>query len=55
VAVACLSIGAGLASASGGGIAPADPPELIDAVCIETCGGMHKATTIRRSSSPGIT
>jgi len=22
-----------------------DPPELSDAVCIETCGGMHKATT----------
>jgi murein DD-endopeptidase MepM/ murein hydrolase activator NlpD len=42
--VACLSIGAGIASASGGGIAPASPPELTDAVCIETCGGMHEAT-----------
>jgi murein DD-endopeptidase MepM/ murein hydrolase activator NlpD len=45
VGVACLSIGAGFASASGGGIAPAVPPELSDAVCVETCGGMHKATT----------
>jgi murein DD-endopeptidase MepM/ murein hydrolase activator NlpD len=43
--VACLSIGAGIASAAGGGIAPADPPELTDAVCVSTCGGMHKATT----------
>jgi murein DD-endopeptidase MepM/ murein hydrolase activator NlpD len=43
--VACLSIGAALASASGGGIAPSSPPELTDAVCIATCGGMHKATT----------
>jgi murein DD-endopeptidase MepM/ murein hydrolase activator NlpD len=43
--VTCLSIGAGLASAAGGGIAPADPPELTDAVCVSTCGGMHKATT----------
>jgi murein DD-endopeptidase MepM/ murein hydrolase activator NlpD len=42
--VACLSVGAGLASAAGGGIAPASPPELTDAVCIETCGGMHEAT-----------
>jgi murein DD-endopeptidase MepM/ murein hydrolase activator NlpD len=45
VAVACLSIGAGLASAEGGGIAPTSPPDLTDAVCIDTCGGMHKATT----------
>jgi murein DD-endopeptidase MepM/ murein hydrolase activator NlpD len=36
---------AGIASADGGGISPGDPPELSDAVCIETCGGMHKATT----------
>jgi murein DD-endopeptidase MepM/ murein hydrolase activator NlpD len=43
--VACLSIGAGLASAEGGGVAPASPPELTDAVCVDTCGGMHKATT----------
>jgi murein DD-endopeptidase MepM/ murein hydrolase activator NlpD len=45
VAFACLSIGAGLASASGGGIAAGDPPELTDAVCVSTCGGVHKATT----------
>jgi hypothetical protein len=45
VAIACLSVGAGLASATGGGITPTSPPELSDAVCIETCGGMHKATT----------
>ena len=44
-AIACLSIGVGLASASGGGIAPTLPPELKDAVCIATCGGVHKATT----------
>jgi murein DD-endopeptidase MepM/ murein hydrolase activator NlpD len=44
VACACLSIGAGLASASGGGIVAGDPPELTDAVCVSTCGGMHKAT-----------
>jgi murein DD-endopeptidase MepM/ murein hydrolase activator NlpD len=45
VAIACLTVGAGIASASGGGIAPTSPPELTDAVCIDTCGGMHKATT----------
>jgi murein DD-endopeptidase MepM/ murein hydrolase activator NlpD len=45
IAVSCLSVGAGLASAAGGGIAPASPPELKDAVCVSTCGGMHKATT----------
>ena len=45
MAVACLSIGAGIASAAGGGIAPSSPPELTDAVCVDTCGGMHKATT----------
>src|SRR4051812_11969854 len=43
--MACLSLGAGLASAAGGGIAPGSPPELTDAVCVDTCGGMHKATT----------
>jgi murein DD-endopeptidase MepM/ murein hydrolase activator NlpD len=35
----------GLASAAGGGISAGSPPELIDAVCVATCGGMHKATT----------
>jgi murein DD-endopeptidase MepM/ murein hydrolase activator NlpD len=45
VACACLSIGAGLASASGGGITASDPPELTDAVCVSTCGGIHEATT----------
>ncbi len=45
IALACLSIGAGIASADGGGISPGQPPELSDAVCIETCGGMHEATT----------
>jgi murein DD-endopeptidase MepM/ murein hydrolase activator NlpD len=45
VVLACLSVGAGIASAAGGGISPGQPPELSDAVCIETCGGMHKATT----------
>ena len=45
VLVACLTFGAGIASAAGGGIAPADPPELTDAVCVDTCGGMHEATT----------
>ena len=45
IALACLSVGAGIASAAGGGISPGQPPELSDAVCIETCGGMHKATT----------
>jgi len=45
VAAACLSIGAGLASAAGGGITAGSPPELTDAVCVATCGGMHKATT----------
>jgi murein DD-endopeptidase MepM/ murein hydrolase activator NlpD len=45
VAVACLSVGAGVAAAAGGGIAPSSPPELTDAVCVDTCGGMHKATT----------
>jgi murein DD-endopeptidase MepM/ murein hydrolase activator NlpD len=45
VAFACLSVGAGLASASGGGITASDPPELTDAVCVSTCGGVHKATT----------
>lgn len=44
VAAACLSIGAGLAAADGGGITPPSPPEVSDAVCISTCGGMHKAT-----------
>jgi len=43
--MACLSVGAGLASAAGGGIAPGSPPELTNAVCVDTCGGMHKATT----------
>jgi murein DD-endopeptidase MepM/ murein hydrolase activator NlpD len=42
---ACLSIGAGVAAADGGGISAPEPPELTDAVCVETCGGMHKATT----------
>jgi len=41
----CLSIGAGLATAAGGGISAGSPPELTDAVCVATCGGMHKATT----------
>ena len=45
IAVACLSVGAGMAAAAGGGITPTSPPELSDAVCIETCGGMHEATT----------
>ncbi|MGE5283165.1 MAG: M23 family metallopeptidase [Chloroflexota bacterium] len=45
IALACLSVGAGIASAAGGGVSPGDPPELSDAVCIETCGGTHKATT----------
>jgi murein DD-endopeptidase MepM/ murein hydrolase activator NlpD len=45
IAVTCLSIGTGLASAAGGGIAPASPPTLKDAVCVSTCGGMRKATT----------
>ncbi len=34
-----------MASGDGGGIAAPDPPELTGAVCVETCGGMHKATT----------
>jgi murein DD-endopeptidase MepM/ murein hydrolase activator NlpD len=38
-------VGAGLASGAGGGIAPASPPELTDAVCVSTCGGVHEATT----------
>jgi murein DD-endopeptidase MepM/ murein hydrolase activator NlpD len=43
--VVCLTLGAGIASGDGGGIAPGDPPDLTDAVCVDTCGGMHKATT----------
>jgi hypothetical protein len=42
--MACLSIGAGIASAAGGGVAATDPPELTDAVCVDTCAGMHTAT-----------
>jgi murein DD-endopeptidase MepM/ murein hydrolase activator NlpD len=42
--MACLSIGAGIASAAGGGVAATDPPELTDAVCVDTCAGMHMAT-----------
>ncbi len=42
--MACLTIGAGIASAAGGGIAPSDPPDLTDAVCVDTCGGMRTAT-----------
>ncbi|HKH13133.1 MAG TPA: M23 family metallopeptidase [Solirubrobacterales bacterium] len=45
MAAACLSISAGLASAARGGITAGSPPELTDAVCVATCGGMHKATT----------
>jgi murein DD-endopeptidase MepM/ murein hydrolase activator NlpD len=37
-------VAAGLAYASGGGVAPASPPELTDAVCVDTCAGTHKAT-----------
>jgi hypothetical protein len=45
--MACLSIGAGIASAAGGGVAATDPPELTDAVCVDTCAGMHTATSAR--------
>ncbi len=53
IVLACLSAGAGIASASGGGISPGEPPELSDAVCIETCGGVHKATTDSRVQLSG--
>jgi hypothetical protein len=44
VAVASLSICAGVAFAGGGGVTPPDPPKVTDVVCISTCGGIHKAT-----------
>jgi peptidase M23-like protein len=42
---ASLSVCAGLAFAAGGGVTPANPPEVTDVVCITNCGGIHKATT----------
>jgi murein DD-endopeptidase MepM/ murein hydrolase activator NlpD len=45
VAVASLSICAGVAFAGGGGVTPPDPPKVTNVVCISTCGGIHKATT----------
>jgi murein DD-endopeptidase MepM/ murein hydrolase activator NlpD len=43
-AVASLSIGAGVALAGGGGIAPPDPPRVTDVQCVSTCAGLRKAT-----------
>jgi murein DD-endopeptidase MepM/ murein hydrolase activator NlpD len=45
VTVASLSVCAGAASGTGGGIAPPDPPQLKDVICVSTCGGLRKATT----------
>jgi len=45
VSVASSSVYAGPASGAGGGIAPPDPPQLKDVVCISTCGGLRKVTT----------
>jgi murein DD-endopeptidase MepM/ murein hydrolase activator NlpD len=44
VAVVALSLGAGIAFASGGGVRPPNSPKVSDVVCVSTCGGMHKAT-----------
>jgi murein DD-endopeptidase MepM/ murein hydrolase activator NlpD len=48
-----LSIGAGLASAAGGGITPPDPPELADVTCVATCAGVHKATAGSKVDATG--
>jgi murein DD-endopeptidase MepM/ murein hydrolase activator NlpD len=34
-----------MATAGGGGVAPPDPPQVSDVVCISTCAGVRKATT----------
>src|SRR6476659_1547642 len=44
VVVASLTVCAGVAFAGGGGVTPPDPHKVTDAVCISTCGGIHKAT-----------
>ena len=45
-AIALASGGAGVASGAdgGGGVGAPDPPKVSDAVCIERCGGLRKAT-----------
>jgi murein DD-endopeptidase MepM/ murein hydrolase activator NlpD len=45
VAVASLTVFAGLALAGGGGVSAPDPPTVSDAVCISSCAGVHKATS----------
>jgi murein DD-endopeptidase MepM/ murein hydrolase activator NlpD len=43
-AIAALSLSAGAAFAGGGGVRVPDPPRLDDVTCMETCGGLRKAT-----------
>jgi len=52
-AFGCLTVGAGVAAAGGGGINVPDPPHLRDVVCVNTCGGMHKATGGSRVEARG--
>jgi murein DD-endopeptidase MepM/ murein hydrolase activator NlpD len=53
VAVASLSVFAGLAIAGGGGVSAPDPPIVSDVVCISTCAGVHKATSGSRVQVSG--
>jgi murein DD-endopeptidase MepM/ murein hydrolase activator NlpD len=43
VLTASLTVGAGVASAGGGGTGAPDPPVATDVVCVETCAGLRKA------------
>jgi murein DD-endopeptidase MepM/ murein hydrolase activator NlpD len=41
---ATMCVGAGIASASGGGVGAADGPQLRDVLCVQKCAGARKAT-----------
>src|SRR5204862_1554294 len=53
VAVASLSVFAGVASSGGGGVTPPDPPELTDVVFIANCAGVHKAASASKVQLSG--
>lgn len=42
--VATMCVGAGIASASGGGVGVDDGPQLRDVLCVQKCAGARKAT-----------